>query len=68
MAKVTINENKCKGCALCVGVCAKKCLALAKEKRNEKGYHPVEFSLEDACVSCAMCAMMCPDAAIKLEK
>ena len=40
MVKVTINENLCKGCGLCVRACPKGVLALAKDKLNAKGYHP----------------------------
>jgi len=68
MPKVTINEDRCKGCALCVDACKKNCLAMAKEKLNGGGYHPCELIDEAACISCAMCAIMCPDAAIKVEK
>ena len=40
MAKVTFNEDICKGCGLCVGACPKKIVALLKDKINAKGYHP----------------------------
>ena len=68
MAKVTISENVCKGCGLCVSVCPKKILALDEEKLNAKGYHPACMTAQDQCIACAMCAMMCPDSAIKVEK
>lgn len=68
MAKVTINIDVCKGCGLCVHTCPRKVLQLAKDKLNAKGYHPAEMMDEEHCISCAMCAMMCPDVAIKVEK
>lgn len=37
MVKVTINENLCKGCGLCVRACPKGVLALAKDKTQRKG-------------------------------
>ena len=40
MAKVTFNTDKCKGCGLCVDACPKKCLAIAQDKLNSKGYSP----------------------------
>ena len=40
MAKVTINENTCKGCELCTTACPKHIISLAKDKLNLKGYHP----------------------------
>ena len=39
-----------------------------KEHRNEKGYFTAECTDQDACISCAMCAMICPDCAITIQK
>lgn len=68
MAKVTINEDKCKGCALCTTVCPKKILILDAKRLNKKGYNPATVTDQDACIGCAICATMCPDVAIKVEK
>ena len=70
MAKTTINENLCKGCALCVEVCPKKIIHLQQDKLNAKGYTPAYISEEDMekCIACAFCGMMCPDSAIVVEK
>ena len=38
MAKVTINQDRCKGCGLCVSVCPKKVLALDTGKLNESDF------------------------------
>ena len=43
MVKLTIDENRCKGCGLCVRACPKKLLELAKQKLNEKGYEEYSF-------------------------
>ena len=59
MVKLTIDENRCKGCGLCVR---------AKQKLNEKGYHPAMMTDPEACVACASCARTCPDAVITIEK
>lgn len=67
MAKVTIAKDGCKGCGLCINACPKKILAFSKEI-NVKGYHPAEITDEGACIACAFCATMCPDAVIKVEK
>ncbi|MCL2035150.1 MAG: 4Fe-4S binding protein [Oscillospiraceae bacterium] len=66
--KVTINENVCKGCGLCVVACPKKIVELDHAKINDKGYHPAFVCDIDKCIACAMCAIMCPDSAIKIEK
>ena len=68
MSKVTIFENTCKGCGLCVTVCPKKILYMDVSSINSKGYNPARVSDPEKCLSCAMCALMCPDCAIKVEK
>ena len=68
MAKLTIREDNCKGCGLCVAVCPKKILQLSKTKFNKKGYNAVESTDQAACIGCAMCATMCPDVVIKVER
>lgn len=68
MAKLTIREDICKGCGLCIEVCPKKILVLSQEKINMKGYHPVAITDEGACIACASCARMCPDCVFTVEK
>ncbi len=68
MVRLTIDENRCKGCGLCVRACPKQLLMLAEHKLNEKGYHPAEITDMAACVACASCARTCPDAVITIEK
>ena len=68
MAKLTFKTDKCKGCGLCVDACPKQVLALAKDKINKKGHHPVEAVNEEACIGCAFCATMGPDGIIKVER
>ena len=66
--KITIREDVCKGCELCVAVCPKKIIAVNPSKINAIGFHPVKCDKMDECIACAMCAIMCPDSAIKVEK
>ena len=68
MAKITIDENVCKGCEMCVNACPKKIIALAKDKINAKGYHPAQCVEPEKCIGCAACATMCPDVAITVER
>jgi 2-oxoglutarate ferredoxin oxidoreductase subunit delta len=67
MSKVTISENLCKGCDMCVISCPKNIVELNKAKINSKGYHPAHITDAKACIACASCAIMCPDIAITLE-
>ena len=58
MAKLTIRTERCKGCGLCVNACPKHLLALAQDKINPKGHHPLEIAEMDKCVGCAFCGTM----------
>ncbi|MBE6851944.1 MAG: 4Fe-4S dicluster domain-containing protein [Ruminococcus sp.] len=68
MFMITINFERCKGCGLCTDICPKKIIVLSKEKHNRKGYYPAECTDNSKCISCALCAMMCPDCAIRVER
>jgi 2-oxoglutarate ferredoxin oxidoreductase subunit delta len=63
MAKglVVIDEDRCKGCGLCVDACPTHVLCMAKGRFNVKGYSPVEAANPEACTGCGVCAIMCPD-------
>ena len=68
MAKITVNEDYCKGCEMCVIACPGKFIVLSKDKLNSKGYHPAELIDESKCSGCCACATMCPDIAITVER
>ncbi len=68
MKTVIVNEERCKSCELCVSVCPKKIMQIAKEKMNSKGYRPAECVSPEDCIGCAFCATMCPDAAITIKE
>ncbi len=58
---VIINEDRCKGCSLCLPVCPVDILQLAEGRFNVKGHNPVEVTDPEKCTGCAMCATICPD-------
>ncbi len=58
---VIVNENWCKGCALCVGVCPKKVLELNQQVKST----PVRM---DDCIGCHQCDNICPDFAITVKE
>lgn len=63
---VLVATERCKGCGLCIDVCAPGALALDTGQVNAMGHHPVTLVNPDACTSCAKCARMCPDAALSI--
>lgn len=68
MGKVTVKEERCKGCGYCIEACSKGFLAIESARRNRNGYSVAVFSGQDDCSGCAMCAEVCPDVALEVFK
>ena len=70
MKKITFDEERCRGCEICMIACPKKIISTDKSKMNKKGYHPASVKESDleSCTACAMCAVTCPHVVIKIEK
>lgn len=64
---VQIEEERCKGCALCIEFCPRDCISLSDEL-NLKGYFVAAFDESTDCNACRSCALMCPDACIEVSK
>ncbi len=67
MPRPIFNQEKCKGCGLCIVAC-KKSIIVVEDFLNSKGYHPAVCSDESACIGCTLCAKACPDVAIEINK
>ncbi len=67
-ARLTFAEDVCKGCLLCVDTCPKKILSLNLAYVNDKGYNPVKCDAIEECIACGMCAVICPDSVIRVER
>jgi len=67
MRKVEFDEERCKGCELCLEACPKHIILMA-DHLNAMGFHPATVVKQDACISCGFCARMCPDVAITVRK
>ena len=65
---IVINEERCKGCALCIEACPFDLLQIAVRKVNTQGYPYVEQTNETDCTGCANCATVCPDACISVYR
>ncbi len=69
MLKVVIEEERCKGCALCVDACPAHLIALGSRFNCHGAIPAIIAECDQArCTSCAMCARMCPDAAISIYR
>ena len=66
--RIVIDSERCKGCALCAGVCPPRVIHMA-ETFNSKGYRPAQLvDPAGACTGCAVCAIICPDVAITVYR
>jgi 2-oxoglutarate ferredoxin oxidoreductase subunit delta len=66
--RIAIDEEFCKGCALCSVFCP-LCLIVMADRTSLRGYHPARFVDPEAkCTACAICARMCPDVAITVYR
>ncbi len=67
MAKGTIyiDQERCKGCALCTSVCPQHVIAMESQFLNKRGYHPAALvDSQGECTGCGVCAIICPDVCI----
>ncbi len=64
---VFFEEDRCKGCQLCIPVCAKGVIQLSS-RINVRGYHPAEATHPEECTGCGLCARMCPDTVIRVYR
>lgn len=65
---VEIDSNRCKGCELCVVACPADVLALQPKEVNARGYHYAYTAHPEACIGCAACATVCPDACFEVYR
>lgn len=65
---IVIDQNRCKGCQLCVAACPKKVIEIAQNKVNVHGYPFVTTARPDDCVGCASCGVVCPDGCITVYR
>ncbi len=64
--RTDIDRERCKGCGLCVGACPEKILALSTDRFNAQGLPFAECFDPGRCTACQSCAIICPDAAIRV--
>ena len=58
---VSIDEDWCKGCGLCIDICPKKVLEFNEKVKAE----PARL---DDCIGCHQCENICPDFAVTVRE
>ena len=61
MVEITIDENACCGCELCVDVCPTDVL------EYDKGTQKAKVKTPEDCIGCLSCTYVCPAGAIRQE-
>lgn len=65
ITSIYIDEELCKGCRICIELCAKDVFTIS-EQINQRGYLvPVPTHLAQ-CTSCLLCELICPELAVIL--
>ncbi|PLX36683.1 MAG: pyruvate ferredoxin oxidoreductase [Hyphomicrobiales bacterium] len=59
--RLTINEDWCKSCDICVKLCPERCLALNAQ-------NIAYLKDPEACTGCRVCEWLCPDFAISVDR
>lgn len=61
---ISVDEDRCKGCELCITVCPKGLISQASYF-NHRGYRPaILLDPEAACTGCLLCSTVCPEGGI----
>jgi 2-oxoglutarate ferredoxin oxidoreductase subunit delta len=67
--RVVIDEDHCKGCALCTTACPPGVLNMAAGRLTARGYHPAQLVDPHAlCTGCGLCAVICPEVCITVYR
>ncbi len=61
--EVTIDEDYCKGCDICLDFCPSKVFETS-DTINPRGYYQPLISANEHCTGCKLCELICPELAI----
>lgn len=61
--KISVDEQFCKGCYLCIEVCPQKVWGPG-QRRSRAGYSMPRVLDLKSCAVCFLCEMTCPDLAL----
>ncbi len=65
---VHFDQDRCKGCGLCVIACPEGIIIINLDTTNFKGYQPATVMDMKNCIACGNCYQSCPDYVIKIER
>ena len=68
MNRVTVNREMCKECEYCITFCPKKTILAKSKSLNKMGYYAIEAQNMKDCIACGICAAVCPEGSIMVEK
>jgi 2-oxoglutarate ferredoxin oxidoreductase subunit delta len=63
---IHIDEDFCKGCNICVEMCATDVFTISTQI-NSKGYYVPVPTYAERCGGCMICELSCPELAVILE-
>ncbi len=66
--KVTIDEDQCKGCLICVHICESRGGKILKESDKKTALGGTLPVVDGDCIGCRWCERYCPDFALNVEE
>jgi len=65
-ARISIDEQRCKGCGYCVEYCPREVLKMGTEL-SARGYYLAVVDDDSKCLACGFCEIVCPEFAVQVS-
>ena len=66
-SQVTIDEDYCKGCDICIDFCPYRVFETS-DTINPRGYYQPLIGTKEHCTGCKLCELLCPELAIVITE